>query len=150
MEGTEIAKIAREERRFLARALKGYGVGLSSFDLIHQVRKCPGISQAELASRLAMDKAAVARAVASLVRKGFLRKERREGDSRSFALYATSKAEELKLDKKKLEKAYMRFCLEALDEKEKETFLSLLNKVYLRSKKESQADFASLLGSRGE
>ena len=150
MEGTEIAKIAREERRFLARALKGYGVGVSSFDLIHQVRKHPGLSQAELASRLAMDKAAVARAVASLVRKGFLRKERREGDSRSFALFPTAKAEELKLDKKKLEKAYMRFCLEALDEKEKETFLSLLNKVYLRSKKESQADFASLLGSRGE
>lgn len=149
MEGTEIAKIAREERRFLARALRGYGVGVSSFDLIHQVRKHPGISQAELASRLAMDKAAVARAVASLVRKGFLRKERREGDSRSFALYATPKAEELKLDKKKLEKAYMRFCLEALDDEEKETFLSLLNKVYLRSKKESQADFASLLGSRG-
>lgn len=150
MEGSEIAKIAREERRFLARALKGYGVGVSSFDLIHQVRKHPGLSQTELASRLAMDKAAVARAVASLVRKGFLRKECREGDSRSFALFPTAKAEELKLDKKKLEKAYMRFCLEALDEKEKETFLSLLNKVYLRSKKESQADFASLLGSRGE
>ena len=150
MEGTEIAKIAREERRFLARALKGYGVGVNSFDLIHQVRKHPGLSQTELASRLAMDKAAVARAVASLVRKGFLRKERREGDSRSFALFPTAKAEELKLDKKKLEKAYMHFCLEALDEKEKETFLSLLNKVYLRSKKESQADFASLLGSRGE
>ena len=150
MEGTEIAKIAREERRFLARALKGYGVGVSSFDLIHQVRKHPGLSQTELASRLAMDKAAVARAVASLVRKGFLRKERREGDSRSFALFPTAKAEELKLDKKKLEKAYIRFCLEALDEKEKETFLSLLKKVYLRSKKESQADFASLLDSRGE
>ena len=86
MEGTEIAKIAREERRFIARALKGYGVGVSSFDLIHQVRKHPGLSQTELASRLAMDKAAVARAVASLVRKGFLRKERREGDSRSFLL----------------------------------------------------------------
>ena len=43
-----ITKIAREVGKFTVRTMKAEGVGTAEFDLIHAVRKNPGITQAEI------------------------------------------------------------------------------------------------------
>lgn len=42
----KITKIAREVSKFTVRQLREEGVGASEFDVIHAVRKNPGITQA--------------------------------------------------------------------------------------------------------
>ena len=44
----QITKIAREVGKFTSRTIKEEGVGTAEFDLIHVVRKRPGITQSEI------------------------------------------------------------------------------------------------------
>ncbi len=44
----QITKIAREAGKFISRTIKEEGVGTAEFDLIHVVRKRPGITQSEI------------------------------------------------------------------------------------------------------
>lgn len=41
-----ITKIAREVSKFTVRTLRAEGVGAGEFDVIHAIRKNPGITQA--------------------------------------------------------------------------------------------------------
>lgn len=62
--------------KFTARTIKAGGVGTAEFDLIHVIRKNPGITQAEICRILGADKGAVAKQTANLEAKGYLcRKE---------------------------------------------------------------------------
>ena len=67
----QITKIAREVGKFTSRMMKAEGVGTAEFDLIHVVRKRPGITQAEISKILGADKGAVAKQTANLERVTF-------------------------------------------------------------------------------
>lgn len=140
----QITKIAREVNKLAVKTLKKDGIGTSEFDLIHVVRKHNGITQAEICQILGTDKAAVAREVTSLIKRGYLTKKRNPADGRSSLVYPTEKAEELKISKRHVETAYYEYLLEALNDEEKENFSMLLNKLYLRSKEESKAGFPNI------
>lgn len=66
----KITKIAREVSKFTVRQLREEGVGASEFDVIHAVRKNPGITQAGVCRITGLDKGAVARQAANLEAKG--------------------------------------------------------------------------------
>lgn len=140
----QITKIAREVNKLAVKTLKKDGIGTSEFDLIHVVRKHNGITQAEICQILGTDKAAVAREVTSLIKRGYLTKNKNPADGRSSLVYPTEKAEELKISKRHVETAYYEYLLEALNDEEKENFSMLLNKLYLRSKEESKAGFPNI------
>lgn len=46
----KITKIAREDGKFTVRTMRADGVGTAEFDLIHAIRKNPGITQSESVS----------------------------------------------------------------------------------------------------
>lgn len=140
----QITKIAREVNKLAVKTLKKDGIGTSEFDLIHVLRKHNGITQAEICQILGTDKAAVAREVTSLIKRGYLTKKKNPADGRSSLVYPTEKAEELKISKRHVETAYYEYLLEALNDEEKENFSMLLNKLYLRSKEESKAGFPNI------
>ena len=140
----QITKIAREVNKLAVKTLKKDGIGTSEFDLIHVVRKHNGITQAEICQILGTDKAAVAREVTSLIKRGYLTKKKNPADGMSSLVYPTEKAEELKISKRHVETAYYEYLLEALNDEEKEIFSMLLNKLYLRSKEESKAGFPNI------
>ena len=71
----KITKIAREVNKFTVRTLRAEGIGASEFDVIHAVRKNPGITQAEICRITGLDKGAVARKTARLEEKGYLIRE---------------------------------------------------------------------------
>lgn len=139
--GIFISKIAREANKLAARTLKEEGIGTSEFDFLHVVRKYKGIRQSDICKILGIDKAASTRIAQRLEKKGYIRKEKSEKDLRASLLFATPKAEELKLSKRGVESLYYEYLFSAFNEDEKEIFSSLLSRIYLLSKNESKAGF---------
>ena len=60
----QITKIAREVSKFTVRTMRREGVGSGEFDVIHAIRKNPGITQAGVCEITGLDKGAVARQIA--------------------------------------------------------------------------------------
>ena len=141
----QITKIAREASKLAGRLLRDQGVGTAEFDVIHVIRKNPGITQAGIREILAIDKGALARQIASLEAKGFLVRKDNPQDRRSQLLYATEKADQLKSSKAYIESAYYSWLLEGLSPQEQQQFAQLLDVIYHRSKAESKAGFADVL-----
>ena len=137
----QITKIAREANKLVIRTMKDDGIGSGEMDLIHLVRHNPGLSQKEACLHLNMDKGAVARRTASLEQKGYLTRKANPEDGRSQLLFATAKAESLKTSKAAVETEFYAWLLEGLEEEELAAFTAALDKLYLRSKKESRSGF---------
>ena len=60
----KITKIAREVSKFTVRTMRAEGIGAGEFDVLHAVRKNPGITQAGVCRITGLDKGAVARQTA--------------------------------------------------------------------------------------
>ena len=146
MDGTErkITKIAREVSKFTVQTMKEEGVGTAEFDFIHLVRHNPGITQTQVRESLKIDKGAAARRAASLEAKGYLIRKPNPEDGRSQLLYATPKAEQLKNSKAHIEALFYEWLLAELPKEEKKSFSETLDKLYLRSKKESRTGFLNV------
>ena len=139
-----ITKIAREVQAYVRTRMKVQGVGSGECDILHLVRKNPGITQGEAGRRLMMDKAAITRRSLKLESKGFLRRERDEDDRRRMRLYATERCEEVKLTKAALESGFYGWLIEDRPKDELDVFLSVLERLYEKSKEESRAGFPHL------
>ena len=137
----QITKIAREVNRFTVRTLKSEGIGSSELDLIHLIRKNPGITQANACAVLGTDKGAVARQCASLEAKGYIERKENPDDGRSRLLFPTGKAEKLKNSKAHIEASFYEWLAESLPEGEKREFARLLDILYQKCKEESKANF---------
>lgn len=96
----QITKIAREAGKFISRTIKEEGVGTAEFDLIHVVRKRPGITQSEICRILGADKGAVAKQTANLEAKGYLQRQSNPSDGRSQLIYPTEQAQRLKIPRR--------------------------------------------------
>lgn len=140
----QITKIAREVSKFTVRTMRADGIGVGEFDVIHAIRKNPGITQADVCRITGLDKGAVARQTANLEAKGYLERRENPDDGRSRRLYATEKAEMLKNSKAQIETAFYEWLLAPLPESDRAEFTRILETLYLRCKTESQADFPEM------
>lgn len=140
----QITKIAREVSKFTVRTMRADGIGAGEFDVIHAIRKNPGITQADVCRITGLDKGAVARQTANLEVKGYLKRRENPDDGRSRRLYATEKAESLKNSKAQIETAFYEWLLSPLPESDRAEFSRILETLYLRCKAESQADFPEM------
>ena len=137
----KITKIAREVGKFTARTIRANGVGTAEFDLLHVIRKNPGITQAGICKLLGADKGAVAKQTANLEAKGYLRRERNPADRRSHLIYPTEQAHSLKRSKAHIEAAFYEWLLSALDEADRMELVRLLDILYRTCKAESKTGF---------
>lgn len=146
MDETErkITKIAREVSKFTVQAMKEEEIGTAEFDYIHLVRHNPGITQAEIRELLKIDKGAAARRTANLESKGYLVRKPNPQDKRSQLLYATEKAESLKVSKTHIESIFYEWLLAELPENEKKAFCQTLDTLYRRSKNQRKSGFADI------
>lgn len=139
--GREMTRIAREVEKLVIRTMKETGIGSGEFDLIHFIRHNPGASQKQIAAALNMDKGAVARRTAALERKGYLYRTKNPADGRSSLLFATERANSLKLSKASVEATFYAWLLEDLPQAELDAFVDTLGVLYWRSKMEARAGF---------
>lgn len=140
----QITKIAREVSKFTVRTLMAEGIGSGEFDVIHAIRKNPGISQARVCEITGLDKGAVARQTANLEAKGYLIRKENPADGRSKLLFATEKAENLKNSKAHIESGFYDWLLQPLSSSEQAEFARLLDILYHRCKEESKAGFPNM------
>ena len=141
----KITKIYREASKLAGRMLRDQGVGTAEFDVIHVIRKNPGITQAGIREQLGLDKGALARQIASLETKGFLIRKENPQDGRSQLLFATERADQLKNSKAYIESTYYGWLLEELTPQEQQEFAQLLERIYQRSKEESLNGFCHVI-----
>ncbi|HEY5587217.1 MAG TPA: MarR family transcriptional regulator [Ruminiclostridium sp.] len=141
----KITKIAREAFRFTNKVLKDTGIGLSEFEFVHCIRHNPGISQEGLREKLDLDKAAVARRAANLEKKGFIVRKPDPNDGRGKQLFVTEQANTLKNSKVSAEEFFYEWLLEEVTCEEREIFLTVLDRIYWKSKNERRADFKNLI-----
>ena len=141
----QMTKIAREVSKLAGRMLRDQGIGTAEFDVVHVIRKNPGITQAGIRDQLGIDKGAMARQNASLEAKGFLIRKENPQDGRSQLLYATEKADQLKNSKAYIESVFYEWLLEPLSDQQRQEFAATLETLYLRSREQSRAGFPEVV-----
>ena len=141
----QMTKIAREVSKLAGRMLRDQGIGTAEFDVVHVIRKNPGITQAGIRDQLGIDKGAMARQIASLEAKGFLIRKENPQDGRSQLLYATEKADQLKNSKAYIESVFYEWLLEPLSDQQRQEFAATLETLYFRSREQSRAGFPEVV-----
>ncbi|MFA6934112.1 MAG: MarR family transcriptional regulator [Sphaerochaetaceae bacterium] len=142
--GRQITKIARHVARYAALLLKKEDIGSSEIDVVHAIRKNPGATASRISEILSLDKAGIARIVKRLERKGYVEPRPSQQDRRSVLLYATDKAQDLKVSRTALEQGYYDWLLGDLEEEERQAFLATLSRIYLKSKAQNKLDFKDI------
>lgn len=143
----EISRIGRIARQFTGKALRDTGLGLSEYELIHLIRCFPGVNQMEAAEKLGQDKAAIARRVANLEQKDYIKVEQDENDRRSKKLYETEKAGDIHRSCDDTEKFFYEWLFDGIEEKDMEVFLRVLDTVFSRAREERCSDFEKSLAA---
>jgi DNA-binding MarR family transcriptional regulator len=75
--------------------MNSHGISLGEWRTVLMVTLVPETTAADVAGYFAMDKMAVTRAVQRLTRDGYLTRQRRDSDKRSYALRLTAQGEDL-------------------------------------------------------
>lgn len=84
-----ITLLARKSQSYIGSALSKYNITAAEQPFFMAIQHHKGITQEELTALVCVDKAATARAVKSLEKKGFLTREQDEHDRRQNRIYAT-------------------------------------------------------------
>lgn len=140
----QITKIARNATHFTQSQTKGKGLGSSEYEVLHCIRKNPGICADEICQQMYREKSAVAHLVAGLERKGFVTRRPHPEDNRRRQIFATEKADSLKNSQAALEAFYYAWLLEDIPEEKKLVFLEVLDAMYRKSKSERKAGYEEL------
>lgn len=126
--------ISRCAAAYRAEMLEGSGISAAHYFYIIAVCKNPGISQDKLAKKLYINKSSVARAFQTLENDGFVERKQSESDRRITLVYPTKKADELLPRILEVSRGWHEFLFEALEDDEREIFMTLLEKVVDRAR----------------
>lgn len=140
----QITKIARDVSRFTTLTLKSIGIGPSEIEVLHVIRKNPGITAKSITLLTGIDKGALARQLTNLENKQFIKREANPQDQRSQLIYATQLSDQFKNSKANIESQFYEFLFEDFSEEEKQQFTSILNKVYQKCKSERKQGFVNI------
>ena len=99
--GTIIALIYRCSQSYFNEKLKKYGLGNGQYVFLLHLLDHEGINQETLAHMVKIDKTTAARAVARLVRAGYVSRTVSDKDRRAYVLRTTEKAQTVKQALKK-------------------------------------------------
>lgn len=96
--GRSIAHLYRRSQIYLARELAVYGLSVSAYPPLLALFRKDGQSQEELALHAGVDKAAMKRAIDTLVRTGFVTREQNPMDRRAYKVHLTRRALDVQPD----------------------------------------------------
>ncbi len=141
-----ISKISRIAQGYTMKALRGLDMNLSELHALRSITWLPGQSQTELSERLSVDKAAIARTITRLEKKGYIRRQEDEKDRRINRLYPLEKASQVKEESISVENDFYDWLFEVLEPAERQKFLETLDLLTERAKEERRAGFIHALG----
>ncbi len=130
--GRLVSILYRKNQVYLNCALKSAQITASELPfLLYFFRNdtTAGISQEALSAYLLIDKAATARAVQSLLKKGFLRKEKDEADRRANKIFLTELGEQQRTVVQARLQQWTQFLTEGLDAQSVDTMFHVLEQM---------------------
>ena len=114
-----ISKISRIAQGYTMKALRGLDMNLSELHALRSITWLPGQSQTELSERLSVDKAAIARTITRLEKKGYICRQEDEKDRRINRLYPLEKASQVKEESISVENDFYDWLFEVLEPAER-------------------------------
>lgn len=132
--------IARSVSRTMASSFEqSFGISLPEWHVIAAVGRSPGLAAVDVAERTVLDKVAVSRAVATLVDRGILARQRADTDRRRSALSLTARGKTLRASLESLAQQIETDLLEDLSKSEVDALFRLLDRLETRSQKPRRA-----------
>ena len=139
--GRYVGILNRQFQAYINISLKDIDISFSEYIFLVNLYDNEGINQEELSSMLFIDKAATARAIKLLEKKGFLKRETCEKDKRAKNLYLTDKGKDYKeFIYSRLEK-WTDFTTKGMD---KETIDIVMNGLQFIGERAANANFDDL------
>ncbi|MDK2965037.1 MarR family winged helix-turn-helix transcriptional regulator [Lacrimispora sp.] len=139
--GRLVSILYRKNQVYLNMALKQFNITASELPILSYLYHNDGVSQEELSSYLVIDKASTARAIQSLLEKGFLRKEKDVIDRRANKVFLTELGLSQQNFIQEILQQWSSFLTEGIDEKAICTMFTVLESMV---KKVEIADFQEL------
>lgn len=126
-----ITFLARKSQTYLVMTLDKFNLTAAEQPILMALYHCEGISQEQLTALVGVDKAATARAVKSLEKKGMAIRMRDQQDRRQNRLYLTETAKRLCPSVKSALSAFNAQITEGIDEASLEIACRVLQKMDL-------------------
>lgn len=129
--GKWIAKLYKDHDQYVDNLLADYNLNHSEGNLlVYLYKDGDGISQNQLKENLGVDKATVSRAINSLIKKDYLKKQKSPEDGRVNLIYLSQKAYEVKEEINEIYQQWFKIFLDEIKEDEAEKVINTLEKMY--------------------
>ena len=120
---------------YISKSLSGKGLSYSDSIFLVNIGDKEGASQEEIANALAIDKAAVARSVKNMEKKGYIRTTRSEADKRAKELYLSDSGKELYQYMQRVNSQWMNHVMGDLAAGDIETLMQTIDHMSSRAKR---------------
>ena len=130
--GRLVSILYRKNQVYLNQALKPFDITATEMSSLLCLYHSDGVTQDEMSHYLLIDKAAIARAIVSLLDKGLIIKEKDDVDKRANRIYLSIKGKQLETSIRSILKDWNDLLIEDIDPKDVETMFHVLEKMVLR------------------
>lgn len=138
MEDVKVIKgfgiLYRTYLNYISKSLSSKDLSFSDSVFLVNIGDKEGISQEEISDSLAIDKAAIARSVKSMEKKGYIRTERSTADKRAKELYLTDSGINLYQYMQGLHQEWISHVMGDLEPEEINAFIQTIDHISTRAK----------------
>lgn len=138
MEYTEMIRafgiLNRTFLSYTTKSLAGHDLSYSDSIFMVNIGAKEGITQEGISSNLAIDKAAVARSVKTMTKKGYVKTVQSKSDRRAKELYLTDAGQELYQLMLQINSRWMDYILQEFSQEEVKDFSRMIDRLGMRAK----------------
>ena len=134
--GRLLSIIHRKTQIYLQRELEPYGLGHGQVRILRYLDRHPGVRQQDISEHFKLDKGSTSNLITSLVKKGFIRKERAMEDHRAYNLIVTEKTIELRPKLKEIFNKWSDNLMHGFSEEEQELFIVKMERMIINAEEE--------------
>lgn len=134
--GRLISILYRKAQVYWTQSLKEYQITSAEYPILLRLYAREGVTQEEIVAELEMDKSAIARALQSLIDKGFVEKQKDEQDRRCNRIYLTEKGHGVRQEIEEAKQKWNEILMKNMTEEEQREMIRLLGQSVKNLKRE--------------
>lgn len=134
--GRLISILYRKAQVYWTQSLKEYHITSAEYPILLRLYAREGVTQEEIVAELEMDKSAIARALQSLIDKGFVEKQKDEQDRRCNRIYLTKKGHGVRQVIEEAKQKWNEILMKNMTEEEQREMIRLLGQSVKNLKRE--------------
>lgn len=134
--GRLISILYRKAQVYWTQSLKEYQITSAEYPILLRLYAKEGVTQEEIVAELEMDKSAIARALQSLIDKGFVEKQKDEQDRRCNRIYLTDKGYGVRGTIEEAKQKWNEILMKNMTEEEQREMIRLLGQSVKNLKRE--------------